>query len=273
MQNIFDWLYDKSRNHDTKGIDLYSLIISKNNILLAYRNIKSNTGSSTMGTDSITIDKYKIDNQEEFIEEIRETLKDYKPQAVRRVEIPKPNGKKRPLGIPTMRDRLIQQMFKQILEPVCEAQFHKHSYGFRANRSAKHALARCCFIMSRTGNHYVIDMDIKSFFDNVNHARLMKQLWNIGIKDKRVLAIIGKMLKAPVKGTGTPICGTPQGGILSPLLSNVVLNDLDWWISNQWETFPSRHRYTNSHKNRALKTTSLKEMYIVRYADDARMLI
>lgn len=75
-----------------------------------------------------------------------------------------------------MRDRLIQQMFKQILEPICEAQFHKHSYSFRANRSTKHALARCCFIMSKTGNHYVVDMDIKSFFDNVNDTRLMKQL-------------------------------------------------------------------------------------------------
>ena len=111
MQNTFDWLYDKSKNHDTKGIDLYNLIISRNNILLAYRNIKSNTGSSTEGTDGITIGKYKIENQEEFIKEIRETLEDYKPQMVRRVEIPKSNGKKRPLGIPTMRDRLIQQMF------------------------------------------------------------------------------------------------------------------------------------------------------------------
>lgn len=271
MQNTFDWLYEKSQNHDTKGIDIYSLIISKNNILLAYRNIKSNTGSSTAGTDGITIDKYKINNQEEFIKEIREALKDYRPQMVRRVEIPKSNGKKRPLGIPTMRDRLIQQMFKQILEPICEARFHKHSYGFRANRSTKHALARCCFIMSRTGNHYVVDMDIKSFFDNVNHTKLLKQLWNIGIKDKRVLAIISKMLKAPIKGKDIPTCGTPQGGILSPLLSNVVLNDLDWWISSQWETFKSKHEYSYGHLYRALKTTNLKEMYIVRYADDARI--
>lgn len=99
MQNTFDWLYDKSKNHDTKGIDLYNLIISRNNILLAYRKIKSNTGSSTEGTDGITIGKYKIENQEEFIKEIRETLEDYKPQMIRRVEIPKPNGKKRALGI------------------------------------------------------------------------------------------------------------------------------------------------------------------------------
>lgn len=271
MQETFDWLYEKSLNKDTKGLDLYNLIISENNILLAYRNIKSNTGSSTTGTDGITIDKYKIENKEIFIKDIRESLRDYKPQSVRRIEIPKPNGKKRPLGIPTMQDRLIQQMFKQILEPICEAKFHKHSYGFRANRSTKHALARCCFVISKTENHYVVDMDIHSFFDNVNHTLLIKQLWNIGIKDNRVLAIIGKMLKAPIKGTGIPVCGTPQGGILSPLLSNVVLNDLDWWISNQWETFETEHKYSYGKMTRALKTTNLKEMYIVRYADDARI--
>ena len=150
-------------------------ILSDSNIDRAILQVKRNKGVS--GVDKMTVDEL----DEYFYKhrrEIRYSIlnKKYKPQAVKRVYIPKPNGKKRPLGIPTMRDRLIQQMFKQILEPVCEAQFHKHSYGFRANRSAKHALARCCFIMSRTGNHYVIDMDIKSFFDNVNHARLMKQL-------------------------------------------------------------------------------------------------
>ncbi|EDT71797.1 IepA [Clostridium perfringens D str. JGS1721] len=271
MQSTFDWLYERSLNKQTKGIDLYSLIISENNIQLAYRSIKSNAGSTTVGTDGIKIDDYKIRNKEEFIKEIRETLENYKPQSIRRVEIPKPNGKKRPLGIPTMRDRIIQQMFKQVLEPICEARFHKHSYGFRPNRATKHALARCCFIASKTGNHYVVDIDIKSFFDNVNHTRLMKQLWNIGIKDKRVLAIIYKMLKAPIKGIGTPELGTPQGGILSPLLSNVVLNDLDWWISNQWETFRTRHKYSYGKLARALRTTNLKEMYIVRYADDFKI--
>lgn len=170
-----------------------------------------------------------------------------------------------------MRDRIIQQMFKQVLEPICEARFHKHSYGFRSNRAIKHALARCCFIASKTGNNYVVDIDIKSFFENVNHTRLMKQLWNIGIRDKRVLAIIYKMLKAPIKGIGIPDIGTPQRGILSPLLSNVVLNDLDWWISNQWETFRTRHKYSYGKLARALKTTNLKEMYIVRYADDFKI--
>lgn len=144
--------------------------------MLAYRTIKRNTGSKTAGVDKLTIGDFKVINKEHFIKEIRETLEDYRPQKVRRVEIPKPNGKKRPLGIPTMRDRLIQQMIKQILEPICEAKFYKHSYGFRPNRATNHAIARSCFIAKTMKNHYVVDIDIQSFFDNVNHTRLMKQL-------------------------------------------------------------------------------------------------
>lgn len=211
MQETFDDIYQMSLANETNGINLYDTIISKKNILLAYRNIKSNTGSQTKGTDNLTIDNYKIKDINQFIEDIRNTLLDYQPNSVRRVEIPKPNGKFRPLGIPTMRDRLIQQMFKQVLEPICEARFHKQSYGFRANRSTHDAIERCCFLINKVSNHYVVDIDIKAFFDNVNHTKLIKQLWNIGIKDKRVLAIIYKMLKAPIKGIGVPSCGTPQG--------------------------------------------------------------
>lgn len=272
MQGTFDWLYQRSLENDTKDINIYELILSRDNILLTYRNIKSNTGSHTKGTDGLTIDDYKIKNINEFIEDIRTTLLDYQPKAVRRVEIPKPNGKKRPLGIPTMKDRLIQQMFKQILEPICEAKFHKYSYGFRANRSSHDAIMRCCALVNINKNHYTVDVDIKSFFDNVKHTKLIKQLWNIGIRDKQVLAIINKMLKAPIKGIGVPQCGTPQGGILSPLLSNVVLNDLDWWISNQWETFETKKEYAQLYRNKLLKTTThLKEMHGVRYADDLRV--
>jgi len=168
-----------------------------------------------------------------------------------------------------MRDRLIQQMFKQVLEPICEAKFYKHSYGFRTNRSTEHAIARCNFLAYKCQCHYVVDIDIKGFFNNVNHTKLLKQLFTIGITDKRVLAIISKMLKAPVEKLGISNKGCPQGSILSPLLSNVVLNSLDWWIANQWETFESERQYSNVGKlHRALKTTRLKEMHIVRYADD-----
>lgn len=271
MQDIFDDLYERSKNNATKGLSLYEHIISKDNILLAFRNIKANTGSKTAGTDGITIDQYKIKNADEFIEEIRNSLQNYKPRTVRRVEIPKPNGKKRPLGIPTMRDRLIQQMFKQVLEPICEAKFYHHSYGFRTNRSTHHVMARCQFLVNNVKLHHVVDIDIQGFFDNVSHSKLVKQMYSIGIRDKRVLTIVSKMLKAPIKGVGVPTKGTPQGGILSPLLSNIVLNDLDWWIANQWECLKLKHTYATNSKTRALKKTNLKQMYIVRYADDFKI--
>lgn len=113
MQETFDWLYDRSRKKATKGLRLYEIITSRENILLAYRNIKANTGSKTKGTDGLTIADYKIIDEETFIDGIRNTLTEYRPNTVRRVEIPKDNGKTRPLEIATMRDRIIQQMVKQ----------------------------------------------------------------------------------------------------------------------------------------------------------------
>lgn len=272
MQETFDMLYERSKNNHINGLRLYEIITSKENILLAYRNIKTNKGSRTKGTDNLSIEDYKYEDVDTFINEIRTTLEHYKPHTVRRVEIPKANGKKRPLGIPTLRDRLIQQMFKQVLEPICEAKFYNHSYGFRPNRSAENAMARCQQLVNLSGKRFLVDIDIEGFFDNVNHTKLIKQLYNIGIKDRRVLSIISKMLRAPIEGIGIPTKGTPQGGILSPLLSNVVLNDLDWWIANQWEHMVTKRDYSHLNKYRALrKSTKLKEMYIVRYADDFKV--
>jgi len=273
MQTTFDWLYKRSKHNAMAGVNLYDHIISENNILLAYRMIKANTGSKTAGVDGQTISDFKIKDKDTFIREIRDALEHFTPQVVKRVEIPKANGKTRPLGIPTMRDRLIQQMFKQVLEPICEAKFYNHSYGFRPNRSTHDAIVRCSFLMNRSTFHYVVDVDIKGFFDNVNHTKLLRQLYTIGIKDRRVLAIIGKMLKAPVQNRGVQHKGTAQGSILSPLLSNVVLNDLDQWISSQWENIPTRFPYKEKLKGlrRLRKDSKLKEMYIVRYADDFKI--
>ena len=189
-----------------------------------------------------------------------------------------------PLGIPTIEDRLIQQCLKQVLEPICEAKFHKHSYGFRPNRGTLHAFSRAVTLANKNKLHYVVDVDIKGFFDNVDHGKLLKQLWTLGIRDKRILSIISKLLKAEIKGIGVPTKGTPQGGIISPLLSNVVLNEFDWWISNQWETFKTKRNYTRERvisgkmrvdetgKYRTLRNYSnLKEMFIVRYADDFKI--
>jgi group II intron reverse transcriptase/maturase len=280
MQSIFDKLYEQSCDNK-KFTDLMQYIISKNNILLAYRNIKKNKGSATIGTDNLDISYFKEMETEKFVERIQRKLANYMPKSVRRVEIPKHTGsvETRPLGVPCIEDRIIQQCIKQVLEPICEAKFHKHSYGFRPNRSTDHAIARSMSLMNINKLHYVVDIDIKGFFDNVNHSKLKKQIWNMGIRDKNLIMIIGKILNSRIEGIGTPTKGTPQGGIISPLLSNIVLNELDWWISSQWESFQRKYNY-NFCKSEgpykypryyALKKTNLKEIWLVRYADDFKI--
>lgn len=281
-QEMFDRLYAQSKNNENFK-KLYELVIDERNIRLAYRNIKRNQGSFTAGTNNKIISDIAIKNDNEIIDIIRKRLENYKPSKIRRTERPKPDGSKRPLGIATIEDRLIQQCIKQILEPIVEAKFHRHSYGFRPNRSVSHAMARVTQLININKLHYVVNIDIKSFFDNVNHAKLKKQLWSMGIRDKRILSIIHKMLTTEVENCGVPNKGLPQGGILSPLLANIVLNEFDWWISSQWETFKSKHNYNttrmkNGHEYidksglyRALRTKNLKEIFIVRYADDFKI--
>ena len=277
LQQTFDDLYEQSRK-DKYFRGLMQIITQKENILLAYRNIKKNKGSRTQGVDAKDIEYLANMTAEDLVSFIRKKLQNYFPKKVKRVEIPKPNGKTRPLGIPTIEDRLIQQCILQVMEPICEAKFYKHSYGFRPLRSAKHAITRCCFQINVVKLHYVVDVDIKGFFDNIDHAKLIKQLWALGIRDKSLLKVISKMLKAEIDGVGIPTKGTPQGGILSPLLANVALNELDWWIASQWAEYKSHYQYTvdkrdgcNGHMYEALKKRNLKEMYIVRYADDFKI--
>lgn len=192
MQSTFDGLYQQSRNNNN-FYKLIEIIGSEQNIRLAYRNFRSNSGSKTKGTDGLTIRDIGKLTDEELISRVRESLEDYHPKPVRRVYIPKPGtDKKRPLGIPTIWDRLIQQCILQVLEPICEPKFHNHSYGFRPNRSAHHAVSRMVTLVNFGKNYYCVDIDIKGFFDNVNHGKLMKQMWTLGIRDKRLLCIISK---------------------------------------------------------------------------------
>lgn len=267
----FSDLYERAKNKEDFS-RLYDVITSRENILLAYRSIKTNKGSMTAGTDGLTINDFKDLKQERLVSLIQSKLTNYQPKTVRRVLILKPNGDKRPLGIPCMIDRIIQQCFKQVLEPIVEAQFYRHSYGFRPLRSTHHAIARAKHLINSGNLHFVVDIDIRGFFDNINHTLLQKQIWNMGIRDTKVLRIISKMLKAEIEGEGRPSKGTPQGGILSPLLSNIVLNDIDKWIAGQWEDFESKHNYYDkSNKYKSLKKSNLKEGYIVRYADDFKI--
>lgn len=236
LQRKYDKLYEQSKNNKN-FTKLYNLIISEENIVLAYRNMKTNTGSQTAGVDKRTIKDLKKLTTEKLVEMVRKRLCNYHPYGVKRVEIPKPDGSKRPLGIPCIIDRLIQQCILQVLEPICEAKFYERSNGFRPNRSAENAIAQVYKMIHQQDLHFIVSVDIKGFFDNVNHKKLMQQLWNIGIRDKKVLSIIKAILKAPIHMPDGTICnpdkGTPQGGILSPLLANIVLNDLDWWIASQ----------------------------------------
>ena len=284
MQSIFDELYADSQKGKIFQ-NLMDIISAPENIRLAYRNIKRNSGSNTSGTDKATIKDIQSIPTDKYVEIVQRKLSYYKPKPVKRVEIPKPNGKTRPLGIPTIIDRLVQQCILQVLEPICEAKFHERSNGFRPNRSTKNAMAQCYRMIQQQGLHFVVDIDIKGFFDNVNHSKLIKQMWTMGIRDKQLICIIKAMLTAPiVMPDGKivhPTCGTPQGGILSPLLSNIVLNELDWWISSQWENLPTKHKYSEgtsengtsikSATYHALRKTALKEMRIVRYADDFKI--
>lgn len=280
MQDILDKLYSQSQK-GMKFTKLVEIIKLEENILLAYRNIKKNHGSITTGTDGLNIDYIKNMGIDNYVTYIQSKIDNYSPKSVRRVEIPKPNGKTRPLGIPCIDDRIIQQCIKQVLEPICEAKFHNHSYGFRPNRSAHHAIARCMHLINRDKLYYVVDIDVKGFFDNVNHSKLKKQMWSMGIQDKNLICIIGKILKSEIQGIGIPTKGTPQGGIISPLLSNIVLNELDWWISDQWETFKTQKNYSKKRSNGRIdhsdkyttlkKRSNLKEIRLVRYADDFKI--
>lgn len=287
MQSTFEDLY-KISSEGRIVKDLYSLIASPNNIKLAYRRIKSNQGSKTAGVDKETINFFKQMTEEQLVNYIQNKLDNYQPSQVRRMYIPKPNGKKRPLGIPSMVDRICQQAIRQILEPICEAKFNKHSYGFRPLRSTENAIADVYKRIQQNSYYWAISLDIKGFFDNVNHRRMRQALWGIGIRDTRVLQILQKIIKADIREPDGEVVkaelGTPQGGIISPLLANIYLNCLDWWMSDQWETFdthmkkPPKGQYHKSgerrmsNEYRALRISKLKEFVFVRYADDVVVL-
>lgn len=286
MQSVFDKLYRQSQNGKS-FTNLLDIITSKNNILLAYRNIKSNRGSRTSGVDKENIASINETDILALVKKVQMIFKDYKPQKVKRVDIPKGDGsgRVRPLGIPTITDRLIQQCILQVLEPICEAKFSDNSYGFRPNRGCENAISKAMHCMQQKHLHYCVDIDIKGFFDNVNHAKLLKQMWTLGLQDKELLCIISKILNSEVILPDGQVIkstkGTPQGGIISPLLSNIVLNELDRWVENQWSSKdikevtpvfnPNGQRRRSNEYASMRNRTKLKEMHIVRYADDFKI--
>lgn len=241
-------------------------------ILTAIHKLKANRGAETPGSDGESMrNNFLQEDYQNVMKRVQEAFKHYKPQPVRRVYIPKPGKtEKRPLGIPSTIDRIVQECIRMTIEPILEAQFFKHSYGFRPMRDSHLALNRVTDIVHKTGYHWIVEGDIKGFFDNVNHSLLLKQLWHMGIRDKRILMIIKEMLKAGIEGEiDSNLMGTPQGGIISPLLANVYLHSFDKWITREWENKRTRKEF-GERKNflQALHSSNLKPVYLVRYADD-----
>ena len=217
--------------------DLLTHIISPSNMNLAYKRVVSNAGSG--GIDGMEVKEllpYLRSHKDELVKKLLDGK--YRPNPVRRVEIPKDNGKKRPLGIPTIVDRLVQQSIAQILQPLYEPQFSPNSFGFRPHRGAHQAL-RCAQSIINDGNRFCIDLDLEQFFDNVNHSKLIEVISRT-IKDGRVVSLIHKYLNAGVLVAGKyeeTKKGVPQGGPLSPLLSNIMLNELDKELTRRGHSF------------------------------------
>ena len=218
-------------------IGLWERIFSRSNLFMALERVQANDGAA--GVDGMTVEELP-EHLKAHWPSIREKLEagTYQPSPVRRVEIPKPNGGMRLIGIPTVQDRLIQQAMHQILSLEYEPRFSQHSYGFRPRRSA-HDAVKAAQGHIEAGYRWVVDIDLAKFFDTVNHDRLMARMKS-EIADKRVLKLVNDYLKAGVMVNGVVMEtaeGTPQGGPLSPLLSNIVLDELDRELEKRGHRF------------------------------------
>ena len=206
---------------------LMEQILSKDNLNAAYLQVVRNKG--TAGVDGMTVEElgaYLSENGESIREQLR--TRKYKSQPVRRVKIPKPDGGVRNLGVPTVVDRFVQQAVAQVLNPIFEEQFHDHSYGFRPNRCAQQAVLKALEMMN-DGHSWIVDIDLAKFFDTVDHDKLMT-IFGRTIKDGDVISVVRKFLASGVMIDDEyedTIVGTPQGGNISPLVANIMLNELD----------------------------------------------
>ena len=255
VQDFQRKLYRKAKQEkELRFWILYDKVRLRHFLREAYRRVKANGGSP--GVDGITFEDIEKEGLDKFLKAICEELetKTYKPQAVKRVMIPKPNGKMRPLGIPTIKDRVVQMSCKMVIEPIFEADFEDTSYGFRPKRSVATAISKIKTHLME-GKAEVYDADLSSFFDTIPHDKLLK-LISMRISDKNILHLIKLWLKAPISednkisGGKKNKKGTPQGGVISPLLANIYLHLVDKAVNKESGIF----------KNFGV--------VIVRYADD-----
>jgi group II intron reverse transcriptase/maturase len=262
MQRKLSHWAEHSKEH--RFFDLFHLIYDKDWLRLAHDYVKQNAGSITAGCDGINLSAFDEDlaiNLQRLSEELKS--ESFEPQPVRRVYIPKSNGKVRPLGIPSIRDRIVQQALRMILEPIYEADFSPYSFGFRPDRCTMDAIK--CVIWSTQESKkcfWIVEGDISSYFDTINHRRLIKIIRR-RVKDEKIIRLIWKFLRAGVmegKLFRETKLGTPQGGIVSPLLANIYLNELDKYMK----------KYTGlSAKEKAGRRKQGQANFVyVRYADD-----
>lgn len=257
---------DPSRRFD----DLFNLVYDPAFLMHAWERVSANAGARTAGVDGVTI--RRIETQigvEAFLCQVRELVKSrtFRPSPVRQVMIPKPSGKLRALGIPTVIDRVVQAALKAVLEPIFEADFLPCSYGFRPNRRPHDAIAEI-HLLATHSYEWVLDADIHACFDSIDHTVVMQRL-RARVKDKRVNALVKAFLKAGVMTQigerNDTTTGTPQGGILSPLLANIALSALDEHLAAQWE--PKQWRRATRRKH------GVGNWRLIRYADDFVVMI
>ncbi|MCS4195167.1 group II intron reverse transcriptase/maturase, partial [Salinibacter ruber] len=253
------WSQDQSFEFDDK----FNVVYDGAFLFEAWLSVEANLGSTTAGVDGLTAEEYRKQGLKENLFGLSDRLKSgtYEPDPVRRVYIPKGSDEVRPLGIPTIEDRIVQESLRMVLEPIYETDFSDDSFGFRPNRGCHDAINFASSELNPAAGRYkrwILDLDIKSFFDNVDHTELMWILQD-RITDSEALDFIHDTLKAGVKENGQVQVtgkGTPQGGIVSPLLANVYLNELDQWIK----------KWTEGPKGGPENWT------YVRYADDFMIL-
>src|SRR6266852_1888415 len=248
-------------------VDLYSLLCNAVWLRVAHHHVNSNQGRETAGIDGVMMSNFNGD-VEGNLARLSEALKahTFEPMPVRRVYIPKANGKKRPLGIATIDDRIVQEALRMILEPIWEADFSVHSYGFRPNRSTYDAVA---YLGNRLtgkageGYQWIIEGDIKSYYDTIPHRRLIKAVKK-RVADRKIRDLLWKFLRAGVMHRGQfeeTLTGTPQGGIVSPLLANIYLDALDKYMESKYL------KLSDSQRSRRREQGKSNFLY-VRYADD-----
>ncbi|WP_114910998.1 group II intron reverse transcriptase/maturase [Acidibrevibacterium fodinaquatile] len=283
QRKLYRW---SAADSEKKFADLFNIVCDRGTLAHAWQRLARNRGSNTPGTDRVTRKtvEERPDGVAGFLEDIRQDLRGgtYQPQPVRQRLIPKPGkpGKFRPLGIPTLKDRLVQMALKLVLEPIFEADFYPISYGFRPGRSTHDALARVRHRLNPTSagpsrTRFVIEGDIKGCFDAIDHHVLMERVRH-RIQDRKVLRLVLAFLKADIMIEGSlrhPVTGTPQGGIVSPLLANIYLTAIDEryrrWVPNPRDKTRERAQQRLQSDYRRGRPG----FYVVRYADDFVVLV